>query len=360
MDKIDLFIFYYKQINNINNLLLIMSGKENIFSSDESSDEDYDSIKYMDEEDSDFDSTNKSKEEIHKNEPKNIKKEIPLLVGNRILTEYILIDANKYSFKTWKECFPDNNVKLRSLIFNPGWNEFFDQIENKKYFSKLEENLSNFMKKGQNIIPYPELLFNTLNILAPRKIKVIILGQDPYPGECKKGVPNAMGVSFSVPLNCRVPASLDNIYNNMVRFKNLSKKPNHGCLASWIVQGCFLFNSSFTNILFQTNAHQKIWNEFTADLLKYITNKCTNLVFIVWGKFAHILCENIDPNKHHMITSSHPSPMSCDRTFVGTKYGTKEKIVYPSFKTVNHFTLANKYLLSVGKQDILWNLVEID
>ncbi|AGC01813.1 Uracil-DNA glycosylase family 1 [Acanthamoeba polyphaga moumouvirus] len=324
---------------------------ENIFSSDESSDEDFNEIKFQDEDEPE-------NEPIIKNPTQNIPKVKPnLLVGNRTLTDYILIDAKKYSFKNWKECFPDNNVKLRSLIFNPAWNEFFDSIENRKYFNVLEEDLSNCLKSGKNIVPYPELLFNIFNVISPKKIKVVIIGQDPYIAQCIPGVPQAMGLSFSVPMNCEIPPSLKNIYKNLLDFKNIVSIPDHGCLASWVVQGCFLFNAALTTILKISNAHKKLWENFAKDLLKYITDKYQNLVFIVWGKFAHEMCQNIDPEKHCIITSSHPSPLA-KLPFGGTTYGKNKKYTkYPLFKDVNHFGIANKYLKSHGKGEILWDVL---
>ncbi|AVL94667.1 uracil-DNA glycosylase family 1 [Moumouvirus australiensis] len=323
---------------------------ENIFSSDESSDEDFDEIHFQDENEPDNEVPIKSKQNIPKDKPK-------LLVGNRTLTDYILIDAKNYSFKNWNECFPDNNVKLRSLIFNPAWNDFFDSVENRKYFSVLEKDLSDCLKSGKKIVPYPELLFNIFNVISPKKIKVVIIGQDPYIKECRPDVPEAMGLSFSVPMNCPVPPSLKNIYKNLKDFKNINNIPDHGCLASWVVQGCFLFNAALTTLLKISGAHKKLWANFAKDLLKYITDNYENIVFIVWGKPAHEMCEDIDPEKHCIITSSHPSPLAVT-SFSGKTYGKNKKYTkYPLFKDVNHFGLANKYLQSHGKQEIIWDVL---
>ncbi|AGF85481.1 glycosylase family 1 [Moumouvirus goulette] len=166
-----------------------------------------------------------------------------------------------------------------------------------------------------------------------------------------------MGLSFSVPMNCEVPPSLKNIYKNLQDFKNIVSIPDHGCLASWVVQGCFLLNAALTTILKISDVHKKFWVNFTKDLLKYITEKYENIVFIVWGKSAHEMCQNIDPEKHCIITSSHPSPLAT-KPLNGTTYGkNKNYTKYPLFKDVNHFGLANKYLKSHSKQEILWDVL---
>ena len=284
------------------------------------------------------------------------------------LLSYMFINANYYNFKSWDKCFPDGNVSLRSLVKNPEWDEFFDSVESKEYFKQIELELGNYIIKEskKTILPYAELTFNIFNILSPSKIKVIIIGQDPYISTNNiknKEVPQATGFSFSVPLNYgKLPPSLVNIYNNLVKYGHMEKLPEHGSLTYWILQGCFLMNASFTTFRGLSNAHSKIWEKFTQDLLLYINNKCSNVVFLVWGKFAHNLCMNINANKHHLITSSHPSPYSVSNTFMGKKYITDKNnknndMLYPSFNDTDHFHLVNKYLESKSRDGILWNQI---
>jgi uracil-DNA glycosylase len=190
------------------------------------------------------------------------------------------------------------------------------------------------------------------------------MGQDPYPGMNKvkgKMIPQATGISFSVPFNFPKPESLINIYHNLLNFGHIKKIPKSGNLIYWILQGCFMVNASLTTFLREKNVHRCIWRHFTDDLLDYLNKKLKNLVFMVWGKDAHVLCQKIDPKKHYIITSSHPSPLSYGKTFIGSSYGNHndaKKIVYPSFKNTDHFGKANKYLEIVGQKGIFWDVID--
>ena len=286
--------------------------------------------------------------------------------GNDCILKYLFPNANYYFFKTWNECFPDGNVNLRMLIYNNAWTKFFDAIQEKKYFKKMERELSKILKSGEIIVPHAEILFNVLNVLSPINVKVVIIGQDPYP-QTKiingKDIPQAVGFSFSAPLNYPTPQSLQNIYSNLYKFKHIQNIPKTGCLSTWVMQGCFLLNAALTTIKGKRNVHGNIWDEFIDDLLTYLNNNFMNIVFIVWGKDANDICKYIDPKKHHIITSSHPSPMGFNKTVKGFSYGYYEKeedrpqIVYPPFESVDHFGQANEYLKSVGLSPILWDMI---
>jgi len=327
-------------------------------------------VKFMDEDDeSDDDEVIIPKKHSIKKSSSLPNKYVESIIGNRSLTNYIFADTNNYSFKSWKECFPDGKVKLRSLIFNPAWNDFFTIVENKKYFQGMERILSEYLlKKEDTILPHAELVFNAFNVLSPKQVKVIIIGQDPYPGANKinnKMIPQAMGFSFSVPLNYPKPPSLHNIYDNLLTFNHISEIPSGGCLSAWVLQGCFLMNASFTTLFTKKNVHKAIWKDFTDDLLTYFNDKFENLVFVVWGGEAHRLCQNIDPYRHHIITSSHPSPLGFDKTLTGLTYGKvknfkdRQQVSYPSFKSTDHFGRINNYLKSVKKKEIIWDLVNV-
>ena len=291
--------------------------------------------------------------------PKSKSKPNPTIKAHSI-TYYLFINAHNYSVRTWQQCFPDKTVCLRSLIFNPGWFDFFDIIEKKSYYPLMEEILSKFLSKNQ-IVPHAELVFNALNVLSPRQIQAVIIGQDPYVSSAKingQTIPEAMGLSFSVPLNFPKPPSLSNIYQNLVDFGHAPKIPQSGCLTPWVLQGCFMINASLTTFLGSKNSHQNVWKYFSQDLLSYINSKCENVVFLVWGKNAHMSCLNIDTTKHCIITSSHPSPLAVDKTLRGIDYKKKSVATYPSFKSVNHFGLTNSYLKSKGKKEIFWDLID--
>lgn len=286
-------------------------------------------------------------------------------IGERPFADYVFADANNYNFKTWKKFFPDKKVQLRSLIFNPLWNDFFDSVERKPYFKTMEKIFSGYLLNKESIVPYPELVFNAFNILSPKKIKTIIIGQDPYPGVNTvndKLVPQAMGFSFSAPLNSPKPESLKNIYDNLLQYGHIKKIPQTGCLATWILQGCFMINASFTTFHTKRNAHKETWKQFTNDLISYINKNLENVVFVIWGKDAYELCKNVDPYRHHIITSSHPSPLAYYKTFEGFVYGpvkseaNRKRVTYPAFKTTNHFGKINEYLRSVKKNEIIWDM----
>lgn len=308
-------------------------------------------------------------DEIIINKPIQLKPSVVKpIIGDRPLTDYIFANVNNYNFKTWKECFPDNKVSLRSLVFNPAWNEFFNMVESKPYFKGMERILSDYLSKSNKmILPYAELTFNSFNVLSPKQIKAIFIGQDPYTNIITildKMIPQAMGFSFSVPLYFPKPPSLENIYQNALTFGHIRKIPISGCLSPWILQGCFMINAAFTTFHAMKNAHQKIWENFTNDLLEFINNNCENVVFVVWGAYAHKLCQNIDPKRHHIITSSHPSPLGFDKTLNGYNYGklknpiNRKQISYPSFKSTDHFGRINAYLRSINKGEIFWDLID--
>lgn len=317
--------------------------------------------KFMDEDDEDNEKKKKSS-----------KKEISIVgfspaIGERPISEYIFADASSYNFKTWKNFFPDKKVKLRSLIFNPAWNDFFDSVERKPYFKTMEKIFSEYLSNKETIVPYPELVFNAFNVLSPKKIKVIFIGQDPYPGMVtvnNKAVPHAMGFSFSAPLNSPKPESLKNIYNNLLQYNNIKNIPDTGCLAMWILQGCFMVNASFTTFHTKRNAHKETWKYFTNDLISYINTNLENVVFVVWGRDAYELCKNVDPYRHYIITSSHPSPLAFTKTFEGFVYGpvkseaNRKRVTYPAFQTTNHFGKINEYLKSVNKNEIIWDMFD--
>lgn len=294
--------------------------------------------------------------------------EIKSIIGDKPFANYVFADTNNYTFKNWIECFPDRKVSLRSLIFNRAWDEFFDMVESKPYFKGMERILSDHLVKSKlDIVPNAELVFNSFNILSPKQISVVIIGQDPYHGIHKinnKLIPQGMGFSFSVPLNYPKPPSLANIYQNLLTFNHIKKIPDGGCLGNWVLQGCFMINASLTTFHTKQNVHVELWKNFTNDLIEYINTKCENIVFVAWGAFAHKLCININIERHCIITSSHPSPYSADKTMNGLAYGMvkneadRKRVTYSSFKSVDFFSRINAYLLSVKKKEILWDIIQ--
>lgn len=288
------------------------------------------------------------------------------VIGNRPLTDYLFVSNKTYNFLSWTDCFPNKMVSLRSLVFNPAWNDFFDSIEKKPYFKNMEKILSKYLTdKNRTIVPPAELVFNSFNVMSPKQINVVFIGQDPYPGILNidgKNIPNAMGFSFSIPIGHPKSESLNNIYQNLKLFKHIKEIPEGGCLSTWVLQGCFMINASLTTIVGERNIHKNLWANFTNDLISYLSSKLSNTVFVVWGGPAHRLCKNICPKTHFLTTSSHPSPLSAHATLNGLVYGNikneskRKNVTYPAFKKTDHFGNINTYLASVNKKKILWDL----
>ena len=263
-----------------------------------------------------------------------------------------MLSINNYNVKTWVEKYPDHNIKLDNLKLHPSWNEFTSCpvfIDNLK---KINEYLSYCLKKtgGKvNIYPYPDLVFNALNTTPLEDIKVVILGQDPYikaENHDDKLIPQAMGMSFSVPVGIKIPPSLEHIYDNLLRFGHIHKKPSHGDLSFWTQQGVFMLNAALTVQEGCSNSHEGNWNEVTNELIKFISDRIDNVVFVLWGGPALKKKSLIDQNKHKILASSHPSPLSYKNTLQQ----------YKSFEDTDHFGEINKYLKEKGKDTILWQI----
>ncbi len=224
---------------------------------------------------------------------------------------------------------------LNLLNLNREWNK-----ELKDYFlTKNWKNLSNFIKnecENKNIKIFPEFknIFNAFNLTSFSKIKVVILGQDPYHDEGQ-----AVGLSFSVPKGFTLPPSLKNIYKEIERDLNIKKDFTDGNLEKWAEQGVFLLNSILTVEAHEPASHKnKGWEEFTDFVIKKISDKKNNTVFILWGNYAKSKKILIDTKKHLVLESAHPSPFSAYNGFFGCK----------------HFSKCNKYLKKYKKGIISW------
>lgn len=202
------------------------------------------------------------------------------------------------------------------------------------YFATIKQSLLNEKKQGITIYPPGPLIFNAFNLTPFNKVKVVILGQDPYHG---KG--QAHGLSFSVPEGVRPPPSLKNIYKEIKNNYPEFEIPNSGNLTHWAKQGVFLLNAMLTVQASKPASHQKIgWQNFTDAVIKTLSEKRESIVFMLWGKFAQSKATLIDVNKHLVLTSSHPSPYSVQYGFFGNK----------------HFIKANEYLAEKGNDIVSW------
>jgi len=215
------------------------------------------------------------------------------------------------------------------------WKQLLKSEFNKPYFQQIPLHLKTEKSQGKTIYPPGSLIFNAFNKTPIDKIKVVILGQDPY-----HGAGQAHGLSFSVPDGIAKPPSLINILKELHDDIGITI-PNHGNLTHWTEQGVFLLNASLTVRAGEPMSHAKIgWAEFTDDVIKKISDTKDHVVFMLWGKFAQEKRVLIDETKHLILRSVHPSPLSAHAGFFGCK----------------HFSKANAWLMSKGIDPIDWQL----
>jgi len=195
-----------------------------------------------------------------------------------------------------------------------GWKTMLQAEFDKPYFKTIKNFLKQEKAGGKIIYPPGPLIFNAFNLTPFDKVKVVILGQDPYHGPGQ-----AHGLCFSVQKGVKPPPSLVNIYKEMRSDLGL-EPPTHGCLQQWTEQGVFLLNAMLTVEKDLPASHQKIgWQNFTDAAIAALSKNRTNLVFILWGAYAQQKIELIDQTKHFIIKSPHPSPFSADKGFFGSK-----------------------------------------
>jgi len=211
------------------------------------------------------------------------------------------------------------------------WRIVLKEEFEKSYFTDLIKFIKLEYIKG-TVYPPGSKIFNAFDKCHYDKVKVVILGQDPY-----HGPDQANGLCFSVTDKVRIPPSLRNIYKEL--YSDIGKEiPSSGDLSHWANQGVLMINATLTVKKGQAGSHQnKGWEKFTDAVVKILNNK-TNLVFLLWGNYAKQKGQVIDKNKHLILASAHPSPFSADRGFFGNK----------------HFSKTNKYLKQHGQKEIKW------
>lgn len=219
------------------------------------------------------------------------------------------------------------------------WKAHFEREFSQDYMAKLREFLKSEMKGGAVIYPPKEQWFNAFLFTPFDKIKVVIVGQDPYHGEGQ-----AHGLSFSVPDGVTIPPSLRNIYKELYRDLGINT-PRSGNLEAWARQGVLLLNASLTVRASEANSHSKQgWLRFTNSCIHHINEQRQGVVFLAWGRFAHEVCSVVDSAKHCVIKTSHPSPLGASKT--GRDFS--------AFLGSGCFSAANEYLSAQGKQVIDW------
>jgi uracil-DNA glycosylase len=220
------------------------------------------------------------------------------------------------------------------IKLSKGWLRQLETEFSKPYMIEIKKFLSKEYKKNKIIYPNKSLIFNAFNLCDFEKVKVIILGQDPYHG------PNqAQGLSFSVKKETPLPPSLVNIFQELEQDYGKKVDKSNGDLKNWADQGVFLLNTTLTVEKNKPLSHSKVgWEIFTDEVIKKLNKNKKNLVFILWGKFAQSKTKLINPENHFVISSAHPSPLSAYRGFFGSK----------------PFSKTNNYLCSKNIEKIRW------
>ena len=215
-----------------------------------------------------------------------------------------------------------------------GWKSILAEEFNSSYFISLKEFLVE-EKKKYTVYPPGKLIFNAFAHTPFDKIRVVIIGQDPYHGPGQ-----AHGLCFSVPQGIAQPPSLVNIFKEIKSDLGI-EMPSHGNLEKWADQGVLLLNATLTVRANQAGSHQgKGWEKFTDAVIKKISEHKTGIIFLLWGKYAQAKESLIDTRKHYILKAAHPSPLSVYNGFIGCK----------------HFSKTNDLLQRHGFEPINWKL----
>ncbi|RZK79769.1 MAG: uracil-DNA glycosylase [Pedobacter sp.] len=223
-----------------------------------------------------------------------------------------------------------------SIALENSWLEVLKDEFEKDYMIKLKSFLKDEKQNGFTVYPKGADIFNALNHTPFEKVKVVILGQDPY-----HGVGQAHGLSFSVQKGIVVPPSLKNIYKELADDISTFKIPTHGNLTKWADEGVLLLNATLTVRAHEAGSHQgKGWEIFTDKIISELSRQREGVVFLLWGKYAQNKAQLIDENKHHVLKAAHPSPFSAYNGFLGCK----------------HFSKTNDILLKEHKAPVDWQI----
>lgn len=221
-----------------------------------------------------------------------------------------------------------------SIQLPESWLKHLEVEFKKPYMLNLKEKLTDSIKKNKTIYPKGSDIFKAFHLTDFQRVKVVILGQDPYHG---KG--QAHGLSFSVPIGLRPPPSLKNIYKELKNDLKKNFDMENGNLESWSSQGVFLLNTTLTVEKSLPMSHKNFgWEEFTDKVIQTLNDHRKNIVFILWGAHAQSKIKFINSENHLVIKSVHPSPLSAHRGFFGSR----------------PFSQTNDYLVSKEIDKINW------
>lgn len=235
-------------------------------------------------------------------------------------------------------------MNLDSIKLPQEWKELLKDDLQSQYFENITKAYRAQLQSGKILYPPPRLLFHAFNATLPQDVRVVILGQDPYHGSVavRDGdiivqIPQAMGLSFSVPMPLPPPPSLKNIYTELARTMDFVP-PTHGDLSAWAKRGVLLLNSILSVQANNPASHKNLgWQRFSDAVIAKLSAQYTGIVFLLWGNYAKAKATLIDSAKHCVITAPHPSPLA--KGFVGS----------------DCFVKADAYLKAQGKS-IDWSL----
>ena len=222
---------------------------------------------------------------------------------------------------------------MAAIQLNEAWKNALQETFASEKMSTLKTFLRQEKDQGKVILPHSSLWFNALNSTLPDQVKVVILGQDPYPTPG-----HAHGLCFSVMPDVKpIPKSLINIFKELQ--DDLGIENHNGHLQSWAEQGVLLLNSVLTVVSGQSNSHQgQGWEEFTDAVINHLNQQTRPMVFVLWGAYAQKKGAIIDSQRHFVLRAPHPSPLSAYRGFFGNK----------------PFSQINQFLKQQNQQEIDW------
>ncbi|ANI78338.1 uracil-DNA glycosylase [Sphingobium sp. EP60837] len=225
------------------------------------------------------------------------------------------------------------------IKLDESWRAPLREEFDRPYMQALKQFLAEEKASGKRIFPKGSEYFRALDLTPLDKVKVVILGQDPYHGEGQ-----AHGLCFSVQPGVRTPPSLVNIYKELKSDLGLTP-PRHGFLEHWAQQGVLLLNSVLTVEMGRAASHQKRgWEEFTDAIIRLVNSQAEPVVFLLWGAYAQRKAAFVDETRHLVLKAAHPSPLSAHNGFLGCR----------------HFSKANAFLEAKGRGAVDWALPECE
>jgi uracil-DNA glycosylase len=230
-------------------------------------------------------------------------------------------------------------VTTHELKLEPSWKTRLGDWFERPEMQRLSDFLRTELRAGKAIYPPPKRIFAALDTTPFERVKVVILGQDPYHGPGQ-----AHGLCFSVLPGIPPPPSLQNIFAELQRDLDIAR-PQHGCLIPWARQGVLLLNAVLTVERGRAGSHHgKGWEGFTDAVVEHLNREREGLVFLLWGNPAQQKGKLVDPHRHRVLKAPHPSPLSAHRGFIGC----------------GHFSAANAWLRQQGQTEIDWRLPPVE